>query len=210
MKKRLFFLLSLFLMFSFKMCYAKEYSLDSATFDVILESNGDAIATETWDVDDIEFISREKARQVYEKIGSPVFAADSGFYIENYPNYPGYPGVFVKRSGVSSDVEKLLEIMKNVENRDCYFLDCLTFFDGNEFYHFYGMSKGKLSYELWGNKIKKAKSNLWYVFIPENCSKTLAEMSDDERKNRPNNGTSATDSFIQWLKTDYIDRKNII
>ena len=34
------------------------------------------------DVNDIEFISKEKARQAYEKLGSPVFVADSGFYIE--------------------------------------------------------------------------------------------------------------------------------
>lgn len=57
------------------------------------------------DINDIEFISKEKARQAYEKLSSPVFVADSGFYIDNYPSNPGYPGAFVKRSGVSNDVE---------------------------------------------------------------------------------------------------------
>ena len=48
-------------------------------------------------VNDIKFIFKEKARQAYEKIGSPVFVADSGFFIEDYPNNPGYSGAFVKR-----------------------------------------------------------------------------------------------------------------
>lgn len=99
------------------------------------------------DVNDIEFISKEKARQAYEKLGSPVFVADSGFYIEHYPDNPGYPGAFVKRSGVSSNVSKLLETMKDVTDRSCYFLDCLTFFDGNEYYQFFGISRGSLSNE---------------------------------------------------------------
>jgi XTP/dITP diphosphohydrolase len=158
-------------------------------------------------INDIKIISKEKARQAFELLNSPVFVADSGFYIEDYPNKPGYPGAFVKRSGVSSNIKQLLETMKNTNNRNCYFLDCLTFFDGNEYYQFLGLSKGTLSNEIRGYENKKAKSNLWYVFIPNNCSKTLAEMSDEERNNRPDNRTSATDEFIEWYKLNYKSAK---
>lgn len=161
------------------------------------------------DVNDIEFISREKARQAYEVIKEPIFVADSGFYIENYPDCPGYPGVFVKRGGISSDIETLLEIMKNVINRNCFFLNCLTFYDGDEFYQFYGISKGTLSYEMKGCESKRAKSNLWYVFIPFNCNKTLAEMSDEERDNRCDERVSATDEFINWYKKNYLSGKKL-
>ena len=159
-------------------------------------------------VNDIKIISKEKAREAYEKLGSPVFVADSGFYIEHYPNNPGYPGAFVKRSGVSSSVRELLEIMKDISDRSCYFLDCLTYFDGNEYYQFFGISKGSLSYEIRGNENKRLKSNLWYIFIPNNCFKTLAEMSNEERNNRLDNRTSATDEFIKWYKLNYIETKN--
>lgn len=155
-------------------------------------------------VNNIKFISKEKARQAYKKIGSPVFVADSGFYIEDSPNNPGYLGAFVKRSGISTNIEKLLETMKGVSNRSCYFLDCLTFFDGNK------ISKGTLSSEMKGNENKRAKSNLWYIFIPNNCTKTLAEMSDEERNNRPDNRTSATDEFIDWYKLIYKVAKRLI
>lgn len=160
-------------------------------------------------INDIKIISREKARQAYEKICNPVFVADTGFYIEDYPNNPGYPGAFVKRSGISSNVAQLLETMKNKDNRKCYFLDCLTFFDGFDYYQFFGISKGILSKEIKGNDLKRAKSNLWFVFIPNNCSKTLAEMSDYERNNRIDGRTSATDEFIKWYKNNYIVSKRL-
>ncbi len=156
------------------------------------------------DVNDISYISKIKAKKAYEILNKPVFVADSGFYINNYPNNPGYPGAFVKRSGVSSNMQKLLDDMKNVKDRSCYFLDCLTYYDGNEFYQFYGESKGNLSYEVKGDKRVTAKSNLWYVFIPINHTKTLAEMNDFERNNRSDNHTSATDEFIKWYKENVI------
>jgi len=90
--------------------------------------------------------------------------------------------------------------MKDVDNRSCHFLDCLTLYDGLEYHQFFGVSKGTLSYEIRGNKTEKIKSNLWYVFIPNNCTKTLAEMTDEERNNRPDNRVSAVDEFIKWYK----------
>lgn len=157
------------------------------------------------DINDIEVISKEKARQAYEKLKKPVFVTDSGFYIENYPDNPGYPGAFVKRTGISSNISKLLETMKNVSDRTCYFLDCLTFYDGNKYFPFFGVTRGTLSYEKRGTKIQEAKSNLWYVFIPSNCSKTLAEMTGDERSSVLGNIKSATDEFITWYKTNCLN-----
>ena len=140
----------------------------------------------------------------YNILQTPCFVADTGFYIDNYPNNPGYPGAFVKRSGISSDIEGLLETMKDETNRSCKFVDCLTFYDGNEFYTFYGVSNGTLAYGKRGDSIKRAKSNLWYVFVPDNCDKTLAEMSDEERKNRNDGHTSATELFAEWYKNIYL------
>lgn len=154
------------------------------------------------DINDIEIISKEKARIAYEQIKSPVFVIDCGFYIRSYPNKPNYPGAFVKRSGVSSDIKKLLDDMKDVEDRYCYFLDCLTYYDGDNYYHFYGKSEGFIGYESKGLELKNAKSNLWYVFIPMNCSKTLAEMNDDERNNRDDGRTDAVFEFYNWLKNN--------
>ena len=45
--------------------------------------------------------------------------------------------------------------MVGVDDRSCYFLDCLTFYDGNNLYTFYGKSSGVLFREIKGNSIKK-------------------------------------------------------
>lgn len=160
------------------------------------------------DFNDIEFISKEKAREAYEMLGSPVFVADSGFYIDEYPFNPGYPGAFVKRSGISSNIEELLNTMKDIKNRSCTFLDCLTFYDGHDFYQFHGVCRGTLSYEIKGEENKRAKSKLWHVFVPNNCEKTLAEMSDEERNNRDDGRTSATEEFIKWYQENYMNQLN--
>ncbi len=161
-------------------------------------------------INDIEIISKSKVEEAYSILKNTCFVADTGFYIEEYPGNKGYPGAFVKRSGISSNVDDLLKTMKDVKNRSCKFVDCLTFYDGNEFYTFYGISKGTLSYEKRGNKLKRAKSNLWYVFIPDNNTKTLAEMTDYERNNRNDGHTSATEIFIKWYKDEYLKENNKI
>lgn len=155
------------------------------------------------DINDIEVISKAKVLEAYNMLQRPCFAADSGFYINNYPNNPGYPGAFVKRSRVSKDIDKLLQDMNGVEDRSCYFLDCLTFYDGNNFYTFFGESKGCLALTKRGTNMEKPKSDLWYVFIPEGYDKTLAEMTIDERRNRTDNHISATDNFAEWYKEEY-------
>lgn len=159
------------------------------------------------DINDIEYISHEKARQAYEIIKSPCFVTDSGFYIKHYPDNPNYPGAFVKRSGVSTDIDSLLTKLKNLKNREAYFLDCLTFYDGKNYYTFYGRSEGTLSYEKRGISKKEAKSNLWYIFIPKNHQHTLAEMNSEEFNNRHDNHTSATTEFLNWYLKEYKKNK---
>lgn len=157
-------------------------------------------------INDIRIVSKAKAMEAYEILKKPCFVIDSSFHINGYPNNPGYPGVFVKRSGISSNIDDLLIKMKNVKNRNCHFVDCLTFYDGNNFYNFFGISEGTIAEKPCGEPLRSAKSNLWYVFIPRNCHKTLAEMTKEERENRQDDNLSATSLFIEWYKTKYLDR----
>ena len=162
------------------------------------------------DINNIEIVSKSKVLEAYNILKSPCFVKDSGFYIEDYPNNPMYPGAFVKRSGISTNIDLLLDTMKDVKNRNCFFLDCLTFYDGENFYTFYGKSTGTLSYQKRGNNMEKSQSNLWYVFIPKNSNKTLAEMNDYERNNRKDEHTSANYEFANWYKNVYLKDKRLI
>lgn len=159
------------------------------------------------EVNDIVTVSKSKAIQAYQALGKPCFVIDSGFNIYDYPNNPGYPGAFVRRSGISEDIDGLLDTLKNVKNRTCQFLDCLTFYDGIEFHFFYGKDEGVLTYEKRGMPSKAMRSSLWYVFIPNDSTKTLAEMTDEERINRKDGHISAKEQFIEWYKNNYMRAK---
>lgn len=158
------------------------------------------------EVNDLEYISRKKVQEAYNIVKSPCFVCDTGFYIDNFLENPGYPGAFVKRSGVSRDILKLLQVMADVKDRHCYFVDVLTFYDGKDFYSFYGFSEGFLAENIRGGKTEVAKSNLWQVFVPKNHEHTLAEMSEEEFFNRHDEHTSATREFLNWYKFVYLKK----
>lgn len=161
------------------------------------------------EINDIEQIAKSKVDEAYHILKRPCFVIDSGFYIKSYPNNPGYPGAFVKRSGISSDIKTLLATLKEVEDRTATFVDCLMFYDGENYYTFYGYSEGNIAREIRGNENQKARSNLWYVFIPKNHDKTLAEMTDYERSHRNDGSNSAILDFIEWYQNEYLNVKRL-
>ena len=65
-----------------------------------------------------------------------------------------------------------------------------------------GEHPGSLSNEILGNDTDKKWSDLWYIFIPKNCDKTLAEMTVEERTERKNIDESkdALEEFAKWYK----------
>ena len=162
------------------------------------------------EVNDIELVSKRKVIEAYQILGKPCFVIDSGFNIYNYPNNPGYPGAFARRSGISENIDGLLDTLKDVKDRSCRFMDCLTFYDGVEFYSFYGQDEGVITYEKRGKENKAMRSALWYVFMPKYSVKTLAEMTDEERINRRDGHISAKEQFIKWYKENYLGTKRLI
>ena len=164
------------------------------------------------EINDIDYISRHKVLEAYNLIQRPCFVVDSGFYIDNYPDEPGFPGAFPKRAIINAEggIIGLLDKMKDIQDRRCRFVDCLTYYDGTEFKTFYGISEGNLSYDKRGIDQVRAKSDLWYVFVPNNHDKTLAEMTDEERNNRNDGRTSAIEEFIQWYKKENTNIKQLL
>lgn len=162
------------------------------------------------EVNDIEEVSRSKVMQAYKRLNTPCFVIDSGFNIISYPNNPGYPGAFVRRSGISENIDMLLETMKDVSDRRCVFLDCLAFYDGEEIKVFFGRDEGEISHTKRGKENKAMRSPLWYVFKPNGYNKTLAELSDEERRKRKDGHISAKEQFIRWYKEEYNKNKQLV
>ena len=153
------------------------------------------------EVNDIDYIAEYKVKRAYEKVEKPCISLDAGFYIPHFPDNPNFPGAFPRRELLEKlGIDGLLEKMKDVENRECYFKECLAYFDGKILKKFYGLSRGCLSYEIRGVETDKKWSDLWYVFIPKNNIKTLAEMTDEERKNRNDDYKNPFIEFSEWYK----------
>jgi XTP/dITP diphosphohydrolase len=153
------------------------------------------------DINDIDFIAETKVLEAYKMVGKPCISLDAGFYIENYPNKNNFPGAFPKRELLDKiGIEGLIKEMKDVANRYCYFKECLAYYDGKELKKFYGISEGTISSTISESDSDQKWSDLWKVFIPKNYSKTLAEMSKEERENRRDNHTSALEEFSKWFK----------
>ena len=91
--------------------------------------------------------------------------------------------------------------MEGKENRNCRFIECLSFYDGKNLYQFDGKYEGTLSEEIAGKDSDKKWSDLWYIFKPDGYDITLAQMTYDEIINKVvHNSTSSIEQFADWYR----------
>ena len=149
--------------------------------------------------DDLKVIVTAKVKQAYEIVKTPCIALDTGFFIEELN---GFPRAFVNFALDTIGINGLLKLMDGVQNRSCKFEECLAYHDGEKIHYFYGTSPGHLTTEIRGKDRAEKWSDLWYIFEPDNCYKTLAEMDENERQDRRaiDGSTSALIEFAKWFK----------
>lgn len=160
--------------------------------------------------DDIKYISKYKVMEAYKMVNKPCISLDCGFWIDELD---GFPKAFVNFALDTIGIEGILKLMEEKSNRKCRFTECLSYYDGREIHQFMGKHEGKLSYEVLGNDTQQKWSDLWYVFIPKGYSKTLAEMTSEERDNREKyESIQAMQEFAKWYlnnekNSDYKNNK---
>jgi len=137
-----------------------------------------------------------KAKYCFEKTGIPSLGDDSGLVI---PALGGKPGIYSARYAGDHDFKannkKVLEELKTVNNRKAYFITVLCFYkDGVENY-FEGRVNGTITFS------EKGAEGFGYdpIFIPENETRTFAEMSPTE-KNHISHRFRAIQAFEDYLK----------
>jgi XTP/dITP diphosphohydrolase len=143
--------------------------------------------------------SKIKAKAVLKKTGYFCFADDTGLEIEAL-NYE--PGVFSARyagnqKNDSDNIEKVLLNIQGMTNRNARFRTVITLLIGQEEYSFEGRVDGKIIME------KRGEFGFGYdpIFIPENESRTFAEMSMEE-KNQFSHRARAFQKMIEFLKNE--------
>lgn len=158
-------------------------------------------------VNDIEFIAESKVKDAYARVGMPCISLDAGFFIPSFPGKPNFPGAFPKRELLMTmGITGLIEAMKREHDRNCFFKECLAYNDGNTIRKFFGYTHGQVSEEIRGDDTDKKWSDLWYIFVPDGCTKTLAEMTEEERENRKIKPTNAIEEFAKWYKENNYEK----
>lgn len=125
-------------------------------------------------VSDPLVLIRDKVEKCYNILKKPVVSMDSGIFIEELG---GFPGVYTKYIINTIGEDGLINLMKDKANKSAYVQRTIGYTDGNDVKVFFSRGYGKILLE-------KRGSNGWnydFIFLEKNTSKTLAEMSDEEK-----------------------------
>lgn len=145
----------------------------------------------------LEENSEIKASYVYDRLGIPVFADDSGLLVKSLN---GEPGVYSARyAGPERDdnnnMNLLLENLKHHEDRSAEFQTVITYIDQNG-------SKKQFKGIVEGQIIKEKRGNNGFgydpIFQPLNHEVTFAEMSH-QLKNQISHRANAVQQLLDYL-----------
>jgi len=149
------------------------------------------------DKPDLEGNALKKARFWFQKTGIPSLADDTGLEVDALGGAPGvcsarYAG---EDASYEDNVNKLLTELEGTENRSAQFRTVVAFVTGKEELLFEGICRGEIIREKTGDK------GFGYdpVFVPENHTKTFAELSSEE-KNKISHRGRAVQKFIAHIK----------
>lgn len=148
--------------------------------------------------EDVKYISKYKVIQAYKIVNKPCISLDSGFWIDELS---GFPKAFVNFTLSTIGINGILKLMEGKENRKCKFVECLSYYDGEELHQFMGKHEGTLSDKILGNDTDKKWSDLWYIYKPLGYDKTFAQMTDTERENRIRyESVDSMEEFAKWYR----------
>lgn len=140
----------------------------------------------------------QKARFIADKYKVNCFADDTGLEIDALNGEPGvYSARFAGPECVAeNNIKKVLDKMRNTENRSAQFRTFVALVLNNEVYTVEGKVEGKITKE------PKGLYGFGYdpIFEPENQGVTFAEMWL-EQKNQMSHRARAINKFVDLLKT---------
>ena len=139
----------------------------------------------------------EKAQTIFNITKTNCFSEDTGLEIEALNGAPGvksarYAG---EDRNFQANIDKVLDQLKNVENRKAQFKTVICLIWDGQTYYFEGICKGHISISMQGEK------GFGYdpIFVPEGSNKSFAEMNMEE-KNRFSHRQKAVTQLFEFLR----------
>ena len=139
----------------------------------------------------------EKAQTIFNITKTNCFSEDTGLEIEALNGAPGvksarYAG---EDRNFQANIDKVLDQLKNVENRKAQFRTVICLIWEGQTYYFEGICKGHISISMQGEK------GFGYdpIFVPEGSNKSFAEMNMEE-KNWFSHRQKAVTQLFEFLR----------
>ncbi len=146
--------------------------------------------------DTLEGNSLQKAEYVFNKYNLACFADDTGLEVEALA---GAPGVYSARyageqRSAEDNIDLLLKNLEGKSDRKAQFRTVITLIQPGGFHQFEGIVEGTILEQ------RRGKGGFGYdpIFLPTGSSKTLAEMSMEE-KNQISHRARATQKLVEFL-----------
>lgn len=147
----------------------------------------------------LEANALQKATYIFDRYKVPVFADDTGLEVACLNGLPGVDTAHYSGSrDADANMQKLLSEMRFHEDRSAAFKTVIAFITDEDKKLFSGEIQGHIA------EAKCGKEGFGYdpVFVPEGETRTFAEMSMDEKKQK-NHRVRALKKFTDYLKETY-------
>ena len=137
-------------------------------------------------------IAEFKAKTAFEKFNFPVLVEDTSLFIEDWK---GLPGPFIKWFLKTMGIEGIIKMVNNFNSRRAYATVVFVYCNKNGIQTFSGSLNGRIA-----DKPRGKRNSGWDpIFIPDGYSKTLAEMTFEE-KNKISHRQNALKKLLKNLK----------
>jgi len=143
----------------------------------------------------LEENARIKAETIFKLAGKPVFADDSGLFVEALGGAPGvYSARYAGTGNTKDNIIKLLAELGDSRNRSAYFMTIFCMINGNGIFYLDGKAEGKVIEQ------PRGMEGFGYdpVFVPDGFTETFAEMAP-EKKNQISHRSKAVHKLINFV-----------
>lgn len=148
----------------------------------------------------------KKAKAIYDMTKSPVFADDTGLFVDALN---GDPGVYSHRyanenPSYKENRDKLLRELQMKVDRRAKFITSICYIDENGEDHYF---KGTLNGTITNKEIGTYEFGYDQIFMPDGLDKTLGQMTN-EKINEISHRSMAIKEFKKFLENNYENINN--